>query len=228
MAEEGQTTLVNQVFSKIFSLLISGEIPLGGVVNEAALAERFAVSRGPVREAVMQLQGRGLIVKSPYLKARVVELSVKDMVEIFQLREAVEGASVRLATLNMRDDEIDELLAAYSETGQKNDDMVLDLHVRIAEGCGNSRIRSLLCDELYYLLRLYRARSGDVPGRRDDANIEHWQVLRAMKARDAELAESLMCAHIAHATQLLQSVLAQETDVTSQNQPEFSGDYPLK
>lgn len=214
MSERGETTLVNQVFDKMFSLLITGEIPLGGVVNEAVLAERFSVSRGPVREAMMQLQGRGLIVKSPYLKARVVELSVGDMVEIFQLREAVEGVSVRLATQNMRDDEIDEMLSAFKETGQKSEGVVLDLHVRIAEGCGNNRIRSLLCDELYYLLRLYRARSGDTPGRRTDANIEHWQILRAMKARDTELAESLMRAHIAHATRSLQAVLAQEGQVT--------------
>jgi len=212
MAEGGQTTLVNQVFDKVFSLLMSGEIPLGGVVNEVVLAERFGVSRGPVREAVMQLQGRGLIVKSPYLKARVVELSVADMVEIFQLREAVEGMSVRLATMKMSDSEISDMLAVLSNAGQANaaqdnEGVVLDLHMRIAEGSGNNRIKSLLCDELYYLLRLYRARSGETPGRRSDANQEHWQILRAMKARDADLAESLMRAHIAHATKSLQAVL---------------------
>ncbi|WP_417599595.1 GntR family transcriptional regulator [Pararhodobacter oceanensis] len=209
--ERAQTTLVNQVFEKIFELLLSGEIPLGGVVNEAVLAERFEVSRGPVREAVMQLQGRGLIEKSPYQKARVVELSVADMIEIFQLRESVEGLSVRLATLNMPDAEIERLLNEFEEADQRGGGAVLDLHARIAEGCGNSRIRSLLCDELYYLLRLYRARSGEAPGRRADASVEHWQILRAMKARDAQLAESLMVAHISHATKSLQEVLAEQT-----------------
>ena len=82
MAEKQQRTLVDQVFKKIFDLLVRGEIPLGGVVNEAALAERFQVSRGPVREAVKQLQGRALVVKEPYLKARVVDLSVEDMIEL--------------------------------------------------------------------------------------------------------------------------------------------------
>mgnify|MGYP002713320611 FL=1 len=137
------------------------------------------------------------------------------MVEIFHLREAVEGLSVRLATQNMRDEEIDEMLSAFQGSGRKSDGVVLDLHVRIAEGSGNNRVRALLCDELYYLLRLYRARSGDAPGRRADANIEHWQILRAMKARDAKLAESLMCAHIARATRSLQAVLAQETGAPS-------------
>jgi len=205
-----QTTLVNQVFDRIFDLLVSGEIPLGGVVNEAALAERFCVSRGPVREAVKQFQGRGLVIKEPYLKARVVELSVSDMIEIFQLREAVEGMSVRLATLNMSDAELDELVADFSQPRPDSAE-VLDVHVRIAEGSGNARIRALLCDELYYLLRLYRARSGDMPGRRENAYAEHWQILRAMKTRDADLAESLMRAHILRATKSLQELLAKET-----------------
>ena len=93
-----QRTRVDTVFDAIFQLILSGEIPLGGVVNEASLADRFGVSRGPVREAVKALQGRGLVTKEPYFKARVVDLSVHDMIEIFQLRESVEGMSVKLAT----------------------------------------------------------------------------------------------------------------------------------
>ncbi len=211
MPPREQTTLVNQVFDKIFALLVAGEIPLGGAVNEATLAERFSVSRGPVREAVMQLQGRGLVVKEPYLKARVVDLDVSDMIDIFQLREAAEGMSVRLATQRIEDSELDDMLAAFEETPAGGNGFVLDMHVRIAEASGNNRIRNLLCNELYYLLRLYRARSGAKPGRRADAHTEHWQILRAMKARDAELAESLMRAHIAHATRTLQDLFEQNT-----------------
>lgn len=208
--ERQSKTLVDTVFQGIFDLLIAGEIPLGGVVNEALLAERFKVSRGPVREAVKALQGRGLITKEPYLKARVVDLSVADMVQIFQLRESVEGMAVRLATRAMPDEALDQLLAEFADADRKQKRPALDVHVRIAEGCGNGRIQSLLCDELYYLLRLYRARSGDTPGRRDDAFAEHWQILRAMKARDADLAESLMRSHIARATESLQELLDSE------------------
>lgn len=203
-----ERTLVDRVSREIFALLLSGDIPLGGQVNEAALATRFGVSRGPIREAVKQLQGRGLIVKEPYLKARAVSLSLPDMIEIFQLREAVEGMSVRLATAAMSDADLDAMLDTFSRAQDTGTAVVLDVHVCIAEGCGNARIRRLLCDELYHLLRLYRARSGDQPGRREDAFTEHWQILRAMRARDAELAESLMRAHIARATTSLRQLLA--------------------
>lgn len=210
MSSKLQGTRVDHVFEGIFSLLVEGEIPLGGTLNEAALAERFGVSRGPVREAVNKLQGRGLVTKEPFLKARVVELSVADMVQIFQLREAVEGMSVRLATQAMRDAQLDSMLAELDTARLNGGQPALDVHVRIAEGSGNARIQSLLCDELYYLLRLYRARSGERPGRRGTALNEHWQILRAMKARDPDLAESLMRAHIARATAGLQAVLDAE------------------
>lgn len=212
MPAQQQRTLVNQVFDGIFDLLISGEIPLGGAMNEVALAERFRVSRGPVREAVKQFEGRGLVVKQPYRKARVVALRVADMVQIFQLREAVEGMSVRLATHAMSDAALERLIGDFSRARAQDHGGPegLDVHVRIAEGCGNDRIRALLCDDLYYLLRLYRARSGARPGRRRHAHDEHWQILRAMRARDADLAESLMRAHILRATTSLQALLENE------------------
>jgi DNA-binding GntR family transcriptional regulator len=215
MSEREQTTLVNQVFDKIFNLLVSGEIPLGGTMNEAVLADRFAVSRGPVREAVKQFQGRGLVTKEPYHKARVVDLSVSDMVQIFQLREAVEGMSVRLATTAMSDAALDQLLAEFTQAREDGSTEVLDVHVRIAQGSGNDRIAALLCDELYYLLRLYRARSGEMPGRRRNAHAEHWQILRAMRTRDADLAESLMRSHILRATTSLQDMLDKEELMTA-------------
>lgn len=210
MNDRTQTTLVRQVFDQVFQLLLSGELPLGGVVNEVALAERFNVSRGPVREAMSLLQGRGLIVKEPYIKARVVELTVANMIEIFQLREAVEGMSIRLATQNMSDEAIASLIAAHQDARENGTSPQIDMHVAIAEGSGNERVRALLCDELYYLLRLYRARSGENPGRRGGASTEHWQILRALQLRDGDLAESLMRSHIASATRSLQDLLQRE------------------
>ncbi|HWJ87725.1 MAG TPA: GntR family transcriptional regulator [Pelagibacterium sp.] len=218
MSEREQTTLVNQVFHKIFDLLLSGQLPTNGVVNEVALAERFNVSRGPVREAISQLQGRGLIVKKPYMRARIVELSVANMIDIFQLRESVEGMSARLAAERMSDAAIDELLDVYHEAHATQSKPPLDMHTRIAEGSGNERIRSLLCDELYYLLQLYRTRSGEIPGRRNTASTEHWQILRAIKARDGQLAESLMRAHIAQATHALQDLLGQDAPLQPAHQ----------
>lgn len=203
-----QTTLVPEVIEGIFRLILSGELPLGGEVNEVALAARFNVSRGPVREAVKALEGRGLVHKQPYHRARVVNLDTQDMMEIFQLRESVEGMSVRLATEAMSDAAIARLITDFE--GARGAAQEFDLHRRIAEECGNRRIRALLCDELYYLVRIYRVRSGLDPERQSDARVEHWRILRAMRARDPELAESLMREHIGQATRALKALIREE------------------
>jgi DNA-binding GntR family transcriptional regulator len=216
MADQHQT-LVDTVLGGIFQRILDGQIPLGGVVNEAAIAGSFKVSRGPVREAVKTLQGRGLIVKEAYFKARVVDLNARDMVEIFQLRESVEGMSVKLATQVMSDQAMASLMADFEKI--EGNAKLLDLHARIARESQNRRIQTLLCDELYYLLRLYRARSGSNPGRHGNAPAEHWQILRAMHARDAELAESLMRSHIARATAALQELLDSEAAAAVANGP---------
>ena len=80
---------------------------------------------------------------------------------------------------------------------------VFDFHERIVRGCGNDRIIEMLCGDMYHLLRIYRKRSGALPERKGQPSQEHWQILRALQARDGQLAESLMRAHIGRANELL-------------------------
>ena len=73
----------------------------------------------------------------------------------------------------------------------------------IAHACGNDRIRELLCGDLNSLMQLYRRRSGARAQRGAEAYQEHWQIVRAMLTRDADLAESLMRSHIRRETENL-------------------------
>ena len=210
MNQQNPKTMVDEIFQLILSDIIEGRIAQGEPVNELAIAKKLDVSRGPVREAVKRIEGVGLIRKEPFMKARVIELTLANMIEVFQMREAVEAMSVRLATQVMPDADIGSLMQDFSEVSEADENRSLDIHVRIAKGCGNERIRSYLCDELYYLLRMYRYRSTRTPGRRETALGEHWQILKAMKDRDADLAEFLMRGHISRATRSLQIQLAQQ------------------
>jgi DNA-binding FadR family transcriptional regulator len=146
-------------------------------------------------------------------------------VEIFELRQAVEGMACRLAAKAMTDKELQTLASEFDRTrvddtsaaGRTGEREAFDLHVRIAEGCGNQRISQLLCQDLYHLLRIYRFRSGSAPGRRKQAFEEHWQIIRAMQARDADLAESLMRSHIQRATDLLLASLGEDDEATAKH-----------
>jgi DNA-binding GntR family transcriptional regulator len=200
-------TLSDELFEKILSSIYASELQPGAVVNEAALAERFGVSRGPVREAVRRLQGIRLVSREPYMKASVVSFSSAEILELFQVREALEGMACRLAAERMTDDELSSFAmdmetarqARNNPEGTQRPVSDFDFHERIVRGSRNSRIADALCGDLYHLLRIYRRRSGAVSERKDAAHAEHWQIFRAIKARDVELAESLMRSHIARA-----------------------------
>jgi DNA-binding GntR family transcriptional regulator len=209
-------TLGDRVFTQLLEQIHSGALPTGAVVNESALAAQLGVSRGPVREAVRRLQGIQLVSREPYLKARVVALAPGDVLELFQMREALEGYACRLAAERISDAEIaviaEELEARRSAAlrGEAPPELaeVNDFHIRIVEASQNRRIIDALCSDVYHLIRIYRRQSGSVADRKATAYQEHWQILRALKSRDGALAESLMRSHIARATSQLENLLA--------------------
>ncbi len=200
--------LADQIFQNLLDRIYQGTLQPGSLINEVAIAQEFDVSRGPVREAVRRLQGIQLVTREPYLKARVATLSAESALELFQMRMVLEGLACKLAAQRMSDEAIAELLVelendrqAYMRSGSTpaQAPRVFDFHERIVRASGNNRIIDTLCGDLYHLLRLYRRRSGAVPERKDTAYAEHWQIMRALKARDGDLAESLMRSHIERA-----------------------------
>ena len=198
--------LSDEIFERILALIYSSELPPGAVVNEVLLAQRFGVSRGPIREAVRRLQGIRMVSREPYIKARVVSLSAEAVLELFEIRGALESLACRLAAERMTSDEVARLAADLEAARRAVTDNTdapkdFDFHERIVRGSRNSRIADALCGDLYHLLRIYRRRSGAVPERKDAAYAEHWQIMRALKARDGELAGSLMASHVTRAAQ---------------------------
>lgn len=208
--------LAEAIFSSLLNQIYNGDLAAGAVLNESALADRYGVSRGPVREAIRRLQGFQLVTREPYQRARVVQLTPSVVRQLFEVRMALEGMACNLAAQRMPDDElrrIGEALEAFRAPNAirglgavPQDEKVFDFHESIVRGCGNDRIAEMLCGDLYHLLRVYRKRSGDMPDRRGHAFQEHWQILRALEARDGDLAESLMRAHIGRANELLLGV----------------------
>jgi DNA-binding GntR family transcriptional regulator len=199
-------TLAEQVFHRLRRQIVEGEIPPGTKISEPELSRTLGISRGPLREAIGRLEAGGLLVRRANVGARVVELSIEQLLEIFLIREALEGMAARLAAERMPQEEIDELRALLEghraqveqDAGrayfQKEGD--LDFHYRIVQGSRNDRLIQILWDDLYHLVRMYRFQFGMASPRARRGLQEHVHIVDAIAERDPEMAELLMRRHV--------------------------------
>jgi DNA-binding GntR family transcriptional regulator len=199
-------TIPERVFSLLREAIVEGDIPAGSKISEPELARRYGISRGALREAIGRLEACGLVVRRANVGARVVTLASAQLIEIFHVREALEGMAARLAAQAMSDAEIADLRGLLERHGEQiasDGDQAyfqregdLDFHYRIVQGSHNGRLVGLLCDDLYHLVRLYRYQFGMASKRGPRAFVEHGHIVDAIQRRDAEMAELMMRAHI--------------------------------
>lgn len=202
-------TLADKVFALLQDDIVLGKIPAGTKLGETELASRYGVSRGPLREAIRRLESRKLIVREPHVGTRVASLKSEDLVEIYRVREALEGMAARLAAENMTTDEVrglSEVLTAHEQQQDLKEDSGyfqregdLDFHYRIIQGSHNQTLIDLLIGELYHLVRMYRYQFSMTANRPQKALGEHRRIVEAIEAKDGEMAELLMRRHISRA-----------------------------
>ena len=205
-ATEGSLTRADRVFSAIQDAIVKGELKPGSKMSEAELASRYGVSRGPLREALRRLEGRKLITRIPHVGVRVISLSFTELIEIYQVREELEGMAARLAAQHMTPDQVQglrQLLHMHEQQAELQEGRAyfqsegdFDFHYRIVQGSGNGVLMQMLCGELYHRVRLYRYQFSVTEGRPHKAFQEHHHIIEAIAAGDGEMAEILMQRHI--------------------------------
>lgn len=201
------TTLTTKITSTLRENIICGDIVPGAKLSEPKLAERFDTSRGPIREAIRRLESMGLVQHVPHEGVKVITLSLERFIEIYHVREALEGKAAALASQNMSDQEISELktLMNMHSDHQSNTGVYMqaegdfDFHYKIIQGSKNNFLIRQLCEDLYHLIRMFRYQSSQFSHRASVAVIEHQQLLYALEQRDQQLAEIMMRRHIERA-----------------------------
>jgi DNA-binding GntR family transcriptional regulator len=204
--QDDSETLSEHVFRRIQAAIVCGEIAPGSKISEPELARSYGISRGTLREAIHRLEGQRLLVRVPHVGARVVQLSHAELIELYEIRESLEGMACRLAAARMSLEEIGELrrvldtherdVAFQAGVGYYQQEGDFDFHYRIIQGSGNRTLSQLLCGDLYQLVRMYRIQFSTMPNRPRQAFAEHHRILDAIAERDGELAELLMRRHI--------------------------------
>ena len=217
-----QSTLSDVAAHRLAQSIVTGELAQGQKLNEAELAESFGMGRGPLREALRQLEGMRLVKRIPNAGARVVVLDRKTLSDLYAVRETLEGMACRLAATQMSDEEITQLgklLDRHEEQIKKQGGKVyaqsegdLDFHYQIVRGSGNQMLMDLLGSEQYQLLRMCRYRTSRNAQRTRPALLQHRQIVEALAQRDGELAEILMRRHIHGAWHSISEMMDKEEE----------------
>lgn len=201
-------SLANEALDQVVAAITSGKFEPGEKLSESQLARQLGISRGPVREALQQLEGK-LVRRVPRLGVSVIQFDEASLQQLFYLREALEGMTARLAAMNAPDDWADkaEKMLRRHETeirdtvsqGYRQRTSDEDFHISIARASGCENIERILLNEVNYQLRIARLKSSMRPGRAEEALQQHYEIVEAIRQGNPDKAEAAMRRHIASA-----------------------------
>ena len=189
------------IFEVVQSEILEGLLQPGDRVKEASLAQRFGLSRTPVREALRRLETRGLLVHEPHRGMVVAKLDDSAVGELYAMRGLLDGAAARFAAQHASSVEI----AAMEQQVERDEGLVSDparlaqsnraFHAAILRAAHN-RFLMKASDTLAEALALLGPTTLAMPNRAQQSIVEHRAIVAAIKARSADEAEAAARAHI--------------------------------
>lgn len=196
-----QQSLLSQLRHRI----LDGSYSPEEVIPEQDLAEAFGVSRTPVREALKQLENEGLVEIRPRVGTFVRYPTRREIIELFQVKESLEGLAANLVAQRAPTGEVDQLQQNLRESSIaiREDDadtyarLVHEFHWRLVLGSHNQKLIEHY-DRLMNQLTYHRLvlETVAVPGRIQQSHHEHEAVVAAIAAQDATGAELAMRNHV--------------------------------
>jgi DNA-binding GntR family transcriptional regulator len=192
------------VFAALRDAIWDGRFAPGERIPEEEIARALGVSRTPVREALRRLQERGMLAVGAGRTLVVAELSKQQVLELYAMREILEGSAARFAARHANDTEIDMLHRLLGELDKHRNDPRLSVslnrrfHRAICEAAHNRYLIATL-DGMHDALALLNGNTFRVPNRRSESDAEHRRIVRAIERRDADAAEKAARDHVRQA-----------------------------
>ncbi|MGE5767153.1 MAG: GntR family transcriptional regulator [Bacteroidota bacterium] len=200
-------SLADQAYEGLLAAIGAGRLKPGERVRETALAEQLGISRTPIREALQRLARDGLVQLDARNGARIAELSLGAIQELYDLREILEGSTARLAALGASANDLQRLNAILAKEAAHLDDPAAlaklnKLYHRTLCEAANNRYLSSAVATFSTTLVLLGPTTLAAHSRADESHAEHRAVVEAVAAGDAERAEALMRGHIRRAREI--------------------------
>ncbi|HEX9213727.1 MAG TPA: GntR family transcriptional regulator [Bradyrhizobium sp.] len=187
----------------------AGEMAPGFQLRQDELAERFGTSRIPVREALRQLEAEGFVTFLPNRGAVVSDLSIDEVIELLEIRIALECHALRLAIPAMGDIDLDdakEILRSYDEEPdpEKWGAFNWRFHKALYAPCNRPRLLAMIEANYGHVGRFTRALVSRATGK-DRPQSEHYQLLEFCRGGEVEKAVRLLREHIVQTQKTLRS-----------------------
>lgn len=206
-----RSTLASVVTEQIRSAILDGGFPAGTKLHEAELAERFAVSRGPVREGIQRLVQEGLLRSEPHRGVYVPVVTDDDVVDIYFVREAIEHAAItRLAGTASSAAvaaALGEIVAQMEQAVARSAwpkvaELDLRFHSTLVDGVGSPRL-SRAYSALIAETRVCLSRLVEVYPDREDLLDEHRQLAELLAGQQLDDTLRTLSRHFSDALQSL-------------------------
>jgi DNA-binding GntR family transcriptional regulator len=194
--------LNDQVFNTIKEGILENKFTPNQKLIESEISRTLGVSRGPIREALQRLCIEGLVRLVPNKGAYVISYSLKDTLDLYEIRENFEIIAVRLSIeradesdLCRISDQIKTIDQRIKNNGNTSFPWDSDFHIKIAE-CTKNRYIVEHISKLNTQMHLIRYKSAKREGRAERALREHTEIYKALCERNLKKMEQLMVDHI--------------------------------
>ncbi|MGW5383321.1 GntR family transcriptional regulator [Nocardia sp. NPDC003963] len=220
-----QTSLTDQVYGELLRAIQAGELPAGTLHSVVELSAKLGVSRTPVREAFQRMASSGLVKFERSRGVRILEISTRDIEEIYSLRMLLEVPSAHRAAARMTPallQPVEEAFAAMkraTEAGSEPDFQQADIafHAAILHAAGNGRVVDVTANTRMQMLD--RGLSTTRTRTLDDILIVHERILTALRNSDPAGSAGTMRDHLVETTQLLIAQSTGDQDLADAYQP---------
>ncbi|MFM9976311.1 MAG: FCD domain-containing protein [Beijerinckiaceae bacterium] len=223
LTDTGRSVPLSKVLcDALEAVIVSGQMRPGERLNEQQLAQRFGVSRGPIREAIRALEGAGFVEAVTNRGVFVRKLTVVEVRELYDVRAALFGLAGRLLAERASPEiilHLEGLLTAMELAAANRDfdayyPLNLAFHEAIVDGSGNATLAAQY-RTFVKRLTLFRARSLVQGGGLAVSNREHRQMVSAIAARDPGWAQETHWQHVSAAKDRLLKVVRSEAEQAS-------------
>lgn len=215
--QKSRDPLGGSTYDRIRAAISSGHLKPGERVTEAGLAKWLSVSRTPVREAIFRLESEGLLTRLPRQGLTVRQLNYQEVVELYAMREVLEGTAARFAASHASEAEIDtlaDIVASERASPPPDPKQAAQLNKQFHSVIYRAAHNRYLLESLRALgdaMTLLGSTTLALPGRHSEALDEHDAIVAAIRARDADAAEAAARAHIKAAKRNRIRIILQES-----------------